>query len=65
MAIDADRATEAGKKGDNKTTMSVSMDPALKDEFIAHCKKNKLKFSPIVEDLVEQYMEAIRGKRKK
>jgi hypothetical protein len=64
MAIDADRATRAGKKTQGKDTMSVSLDRDLKEAFTSHCDSNDLKVSPIVEDLIAQYMEAVSRKRK-
>lgn len=65
MAIDSNRATKAGFKSNSKETMSISIDSVLKAEFINFCKDANLKYAPIIEDLVSQYMEDVRKKKKK
>lgn len=65
MAIDSSRATKAGFKSNSKETMSISIDSVLKAEFINYCKNNDLKYAPIIEDLVSQYMEDVKKRKKK
>lgn len=60
MAIDSNRATRAGKKSLGKDTMSISVDKGIKDEFTRYCEDNQLKISPIVEDLIAQYLEEVK-----
>lgn len=65
MAIDFDRATKAGKRSTNKGTMSISIDRELQETFSKYCEENDLKASPVIEDLISQYMEAVRARKKK
>lgn len=63
MAIDSDRATEKGVKTTNKVNLSISIDPALRRDFVKYCKSHKLKYAPIVEDLIAQYLEERKKKK--
>jgi hypothetical protein len=63
MGINYEEAQSSGTKPDvKKHVRSFSIDKHLLKDFINHCSKNNLAVSPIVENLIKQFMDHLNEK---
>ena len=58
--INATKSTDAGRMAEGKSILSVSIDKKLKTSLSTYCAQKRLKISPIIQDLIAQYMESVK-----
>jgi hypothetical protein len=64
MAIDAKKITEKAAKAGARKVYGLSLDIGLMSEFQAECDKRNVKYSPVIEELIKEFLESAKKRTK-
>lgn len=62
MAIDAKDILKKAAKG-SKKTYAISLDEMVMEAFKKECEKQRAKYSPIIEELIKEFLESSNKKK--
>jgi hypothetical protein len=63
MAIDSKKIVERLNKGELKKNYTLALTPSLMEEFKGECDRLKVKYSPVLEELIKEFLESSKKKK--
>jgi hypothetical protein len=63
MAIDSKRIVDKISKSEIKKNYSIALTPSLMEDFKGECDRLKVKYSPVIEELIKEFLESSKKKK--
>jgi hypothetical protein len=63
MSIDAKTILERLSKAENKKKYTLTLTPSLMEAFQTECEKQGYGYSPVIEELIKEFLESSKKKK--
>jgi hypothetical protein len=64
MAIDSKKIIERLNKTELKKNYTIALTPSLMESFKGECDRLKVKYSPVLEELIKEFLDSSKPKKK-
>lgn len=58
MAIDSRKMIERVTRSEVKKNYTIALTPSVMEDFKTECEKKSVKYSPIIEELIKEFLES-------
>jgi hypothetical protein len=63
MAIDSKKIIERLNKSELKKNYTIALTPSLMEDFKGECDRLEVKYSPVIEELIKEFLESSKKKK--
>lgn len=63
MPVDHKKILNSAKADDNKVRFTITLSPAVLDEFKGACDAEKASYSSVIESLIKDFLESFKKKK--
>lgn len=63
MPVDHKKILTSAKADDNKVRFTITLTPAVLDDFKGVCDSEKASYSSVIESLIKDFLESVKKKK--